>query len=102
MSQQFAHPGNPERMLRHKHRVGAAGDAAVRCDPAGVTAHHFDDHDSVVRFRSGMQTVDSIGDNRYRGVEAEREVSSADVIVNRLWDADEIDLMILPEVAGGR
>ena len=34
-----------ERNLRDQDRVGAAGHAGVERNPAGVPAHHFDDHD---------------------------------------------------------
>ena len=43
-------------------------------DPAGVAAHHLDDHDAVVRLRRRVQPVDRLRRDRDRGVEAERVV----------------------------
>ena len=58
-------------------------------DPAGVAAHHLDDHDAVVRLRGGVQPVDRLGADRDRGVEAERVVGAREVVVDRLRDADD-------------
>ena len=49
-----------------------------------------------------MQTVDGVSDDRYCRVEAERKVSAADIVVDRLGNGDERKLMLLPKVARGR
>ena len=68
--------------------VGAAGDAREDGDPAGVAAHHLDDHHAVVRLRRRVQAVDRVGRDLDRGVEAERVVGADDVVVDRLRHAD--------------
>ena len=45
-------------------------------DPAGVPAHHLDDHDAVVRLGGRVQPVDRLGRDRHGGVEAERVVGA--------------------------
>ena len=50
-----------EGNLGHQDHVGAAGDAGVQRDPAGVAAHHLDHHDPLVRFRRRVQPVDRLG-----------------------------------------
>jgi hypothetical protein len=40
--------------------VFSSGDAAVDGDPAGVAAHHLDDHDAVVRLGRRVQPVDRL------------------------------------------
>ena len=50
-----------ERDLRDQDDVGAAGDAGVERNPAGVAAHHLDHHDAVVRLGGRVQPVDGVG-----------------------------------------
>ncbi len=78
-----------ERPLGHEDRVGAAGDARVRGDPAGVAAHHLDDHHAVVRLGGRVQAVDRVGDDLHGRLEAERHVGAAEVVVDRLRHADD-------------
>ena len=77
------------RNLRHQDHVGAAGDAGLQRDPPGVAAHHFDDHDALVRFRRRVQAIDRVRRKRHRGVEAETAGRADDVVVDRLRHADD-------------
>ena len=70
---------------------GAAGEARVQRDPAGVAAHHLDDEHAVVRVGGGVEAVDRLGGDLDRGVEAEGEVGAAEVVVDGLRDADDLD-----------
>ncbi len=78
-----------ERPLGHEDRVGAAGDARVRGDPAGVAAHHLDDHHAVVRLGGRVQAVDRVGDDLHGRLEADRHVGAAEVVVDRLGHAHD-------------
>src|SRR5439155_8105059 len=84
-----------DRMLGDENHVGAAGDAAHHRDPAGVTTHHLDDHDAVVRLRGRVQSVDRLGRDEHCGVEAERVVRRGEVVVDRLRDADDAEVVLL-------
>ena len=75
--------------LRQQDHVGAAGDAGLQRDPAGVAAHHFDDHDALVRFRRRVQPIDRIGRKRHRGIETETARRPDDVVVDGLRHADD-------------
>ena len=75
--------------LGDEDHVGAAGDAAVHRDPAGVTSHHLDDHHAVVRLRRRVEPVDRLGCDRDGRVEAERVVGAGEVVVDRLRNADD-------------
>jgi hypothetical protein len=88
-----------ERALGHEDHVSAAGEAAVRRDPARMAAHHLDDDDAVVRLRRGVEPVDRVGRDLHGGLEAEREVGAGEVVVDRLGDADDGDAR-LRELAG--
>ena len=83
--------GDVERNLRNQNRVGAAGDAGVQRDPAGVAPHHFGHHDPAVRLGRRVQPVDGIGGEGHRRVEAETVGRADDVVVDGLRDADQRD-----------
>ena len=83
-----------ERPLGHEDHVGAAGEAGVAGDPAGVAAHHLDDDHAVVRLRGRVQAVDRVGRDLHRGLEAEREVGAGEVVVDRLRDADDAHAVV--------
>ena len=83
-----------ERPLGHEDHVGAAGEAGVAGDPAGVAAHHLDDDHAVVRLRGGVQAVDRVRRDLHRGLEAEREVRAGEVVVDRLRDADDVHAVV--------
>src|SRR5262249_23714168 len=71
--------------------VGAAGDAAVDGDPAGVAAHDFDHDNPVVSFGRGMDAVNGFRRDVDRRVETEGEIGAREVIVDRLGNADHLD-----------
>jgi radical SAM protein with 4Fe4S-binding SPASM domain len=71
--------------------VGAATDAAVSGDPAGVTAHDFDDDDAVVRFGSGMDAVNGAGGDVDGGVESKGEIGAGEIVVDGFGNTDDFD-----------
>ena len=81
--------------------VGAAGEPGVEGDPAGVAAHHLDDHHAVVRLGRRVQAVDRVGGDLHRGVEAERHVGPAEVVVDRLRHADHRQAVLAVEPRRG-
>ena len=78
-------------LLGDQDHVGAAGEAGVEGDPAGVAAHHLDDQDPVVAVGGGVQAVDRLHRDVDRGVEAEGVVGGAEVVVDRLRHPDDVD-----------
>ena len=89
-----------ERELGDEHDRRAAGDPGVGRDPAAVATHHLDDHHPVVALGGGVQTVDRVGGDLHRGVEAERLVGAVDVVVDRLRHADDRQTVVV--VRAGR
>jgi hypothetical protein len=75
--------------LRHEDRVGAGGDPGVGRDPAGLTPHHLDHDHTVVRLGGRAQPVDRVGRDLHSGVEAERQLRAAEIVVDRLRHADD-------------
>ena len=90
-----------ERLLGDQDHVGAAGNARVERDPAGVTAHDLDHHHPMVGLGGGVKPVDRLGGDVQRGVEAEGDVGGADVVVDRLRHPDHVETMLGVEAVGG-
>ncbi len=87
-------------MLGDEDHVGAAGDAAHHADPARVAPHHLDHHHAVVRFGGRVQAVDRLGRDPDGSVEAERVVRCRQVVVDRLRDADDREVVLGVESRG--
>src|SRR5215471_21364055 len=79
-----ADPLHAERPFRDQDHVGAAGHPRVQRDPAGVPPHHLDDQRAVMALRGGVQPVDGLHRDVHRGVEPERVVGGAEVVVDGL------------------
>ena len=63
-------------------------------DPARVAAHHLDDHHAVVRLGGRVQPVDRLGADGDGRVEAEGVVGRREVVVDRLRDADDREVVL--------
>ena len=90
-----------ERPLGDQDHVGAAGEPRVEGDPAGVAAHHLDDHHPVVRLGRRVQAVDRVGGDLHSGVEAERHIGPAEVVVDRLRHTDHRQAVLAVEPRRG-
>ena len=91
-----------ERNLRNQHGGRPASDSRGRGDPACVTAHHFDHHDSIVTLSCCVETVDCVGGNLHGRVEAECHVRADDVVVDRLRHANDWDVVLAVQTTGNR
>src|SRR5690349_18982550 len=102
MSQQLANARDAKWMLRHEHDIGAASDSAICGDPASVTSHYFNNHNAVMRFGSGVQTIDGVGNDADGGVKAEGKVRAVNVVVDCLRNSNQSQLVMTPQIARGR
>src|SRR5258706_3396645 len=50
-----------EGNLRNENYVCTAGDAGMQSNPSRIAAHHFQDHDALMRLCRGVQSVKRIG-----------------------------------------
>ena len=89
-----------EGLLGDEDDVGAAGEAGVEGDPAGVAAHHLDDQHAVVAVGGGVQAVDRLHRDVDGGVEAEGVVGGAEVVVDRLRHADDPHAVLVVQPGG--
>ena len=85
----WATRSSSERDLGDQDDVAAAGQPGFERDPAGVAAHHLDDHHTVVGLGRRAQPVDRIGGGGDGRIEAEGDVRGGQVVVDRLRDADD-------------
>lgn len=53
-----------------------------------MPSHHFHHHHALVRVRGGFQTVQRLGNNGNRTVEAKSDIGCAQVIINGFWHAN--------------
>ena len=84
----FADLVDVERLLRNQGDRGSTGEASPGSDMADVAAHYLDDHDAVVALCGGVQTADGLGGDVDRGCKPEGELGQADVVVDRLGNAE--------------
>ena len=90
-----------EGPLGDEDHVGAAGEPGVERDPAGVAAHHLDDHHPVVALGRGVEPVDGLGGDLHGGVEPEGHVGAAEVVVDRLRHADHRQAVVAVQPGRG-
>src|SRR5699024_12735829 len=73
-----------ERHFGNHGVVRTASHAGMQRNPANVAAHDFNNQNTVVGFRRGVQPVNGVGGNGDGGIKTEGVVGSVDVIVNGL------------------
>ena len=86
-----------DRLLGDQDHVGAASDPAHDGDPARVTAHHLHDHHAVVRLGRRVEPVDRLRGDEDGRVETEGVVGAAEIVVDRLRNADDREGVLLVE-----
>ena len=80
-----------KRSLGDENHVGAACDAAVKRDPAGIAAHHFHHHHSIVSFCRGVDPVKGFADDVAGGIKAKGVVGAAQIVVDGFGDANDVN-----------
>src|SRR5581483_1291368 len=74
---------------------------AVEGDPAGIAAHYLDHDDAIVGLGGSMHAIDGFGGNADRGIEAETKIGAAEIVINGLGHAHDLD-SLLKELLGDR
>ena len=82
-------------MFRNKNGVRAAGHAAIKRNPAGIPSHDLDHDGAVMGFRRGVKAIDGLGDDIYRGIKTEGEVSACQIVVDRFRHADHFAALFM-------
>ena len=75
--------------------IRASSHARAGCDPPRETAHHLDNHHSVMRFGRRVNTVNGVHGDVDGTVESKGIFRAGHVVVNRLGDADDLDLLFI-------
>ena len=81
---------NVIRNLRNQNDVCTAGNSGIQGQPAGFVTHDFTEQNAGVAVCSCVQTVDRIRCNVHCGMESKGNVCSVNVVVNGLWQADDV------------
>ena len=63
-------------------------------DPAGMSAHNLNDHDTVMALCCRMEPVDSLGGDIDRRVKSEGKICAGEIIIDCFWAAYEIQPFI--------
>ena len=74
--------------------VRSPTNAGMKRDPSGVAAHDFDEHNAMMTFRGGVKTVDGLSSDDQRGVEAKRDFSGIEIVVDGFGNADDVDALV--------
>ena len=77
--------------LGDQDHVRSAGDARGERDPSRIAPHHLADHHAVMTVRCRMQPIDRFGRRIDCREEPEGDLRAIQVVIDRLWDADDID-----------
>ena len=78
-----------KRDFGNQNDIASAGDSRVNGNPAGIAAHHFEDHDAVVARRRRMQPVQRVGRTHHRQIEAKGHGGGVEIIVDGLRHPDD-------------
>src|SRR5260370_20793864 len=81
--------------LRNQNDVRATGDPAVQCDPAGMTSHHFHDHDAFMTDGGSVQPIERVHHCRNCRIKSEGRRRGFEIVIDRFWDTDAIDARFL-------
>jgi len=86
--------GNVIVELGYEDGVGPARDSRICCYPALRSPHDLDDHDSIVSFCRGGETVDGVSGYLDGCRKSECRIRSRDVVVDGLWNADDVQSFV--------
>src|SRR4030095_6920679 len=87
--------------LRDEDHVRSPGKSAVESDPSGVPPHNFKDHDTIVRRRRGMQSIQRVGHAGNRRIKAKGHRGRFEIVIDRLRNADDWNTFLV-ELERGR
>ncbi len=86
--------------LGNQNDVGAAGDAGIQGQPAGLVPHDLHAHDAAVTGGGGVDAVDGLGGDVVGGMEAEGEIRSVDIVIDGLRKADDVQPLLAQQIRG--
>ena len=87
-------------LLRDECHMRPGCQPRVQRDPAGVAAHHLDQHHPLVGFRGAVQAVDGLGGDLQCGVVAECHIGAVDIVIDGLGHPDNRHTLLVEPVRG--
>ena len=84
--------------LRNEDYIRARAYTGIEREPAGIAPHELNEEHTAGRRRSGMDIVDDICSNVNGALEAECGVGAPNVVINGLWQGDDIHAGIHEEL----
>ena len=101
-TQQLADLVDVKRLLGNEDGGRATGDARIRSNPSAVAPHHLDHHHPIVALCCGVQSVDRVGGDLNRRIEAEGHVRADHIVVDGLGHTDDWQAEVLVQLASDR
>src|SRR3990172_1522813 len=77
-----------KRDFRDEDHVSASADSRFQRYPAYVTTHYLNDHDTVMAFRRGVQSIQRLCGCFHGGVKSKSNIRCQDIVVDSLWNAN--------------
>src|SRR5215470_13706290 len=90
LTDQFGNLFDVKGHFGNQDHIRAASHATVDGDPAGIAAHHFHNDHAVVRFGGGVNAINCAGGDVDSSVEAKREVSACEIIIDGFRHAHDL------------
>src|SRR5579872_4500698 len=81
---------NSEWNLRNEYDVGATRDPRFQRDPARISAHYFNHHDAMMRFRGGVNFINRVGRGYQRRIETEGDFGGEKIVVDSFRHAHDL------------
>ena len=86
------------RNLRKQDDIRTAGNSGMKCQPANFVSHNFNQKYTVVGCCCGVDAVDRIRCDVNSTLETECHIRSINIIVDRLWQMDDIQSFFTQQV----
>ena len=88
------------RDFRNQNNICAARNACAQGQPAGTMTHDFYQKYTAVRGRRRMHLIQHIGRNVHRGLIAKRNLGAPQVVVDGLWQRNDVQTFLAQQVRG--
>lgn len=78
------------RNFWNENNIGRASYSTVESYEAGVPAHGFENHHTIMALCRGVKFIERINRGSHRRIEAKRRKRASNIVIDRLWHPDYI------------
>ncbi len=88
MFNELTHVVDVEGPLRYEYHIRSARNSRVPGDPTSMTTHDLNDEDAMMALCRGVKPINRLGRDHHGGVEPERVIGRAQIVVDGLGYPD--------------